>query len=383
MSEVDASNDVKLNIGAGPTVIPGYTPIDRKYGTEAYPLQYADETVSDIRCSHLLEHLSFAEVPKALEEWRRVLKPGGRLRIAVPDAAKIMQSGDPSWAYMLMGGQTDGDDFHKSAYDEQRLAAYLKHAGFVGIQRWESPNTDTAAHPMSLNLEAFKPEPEAPENQLIKIKGVMSIPRIGWNDGGAAIESTLRPFGIQCERFNGVFWGQCMQRAFESAVAEGVDWILTFDYDSMPLPKHLNHMLGVFGERSDIDALAPLQMRRGQEYPLFTQAGTKELEITGEPIKVHTAHFGMTLLRVEALKKLPKPWFVSKPDANGEWGDDRQDDDIWFWHQWRLAGNTVYVDPEARIGHLELMVSEYDEEMQPKHIHIGDWWDKARRKDAQ
>jgi hypothetical protein len=29
---------IKLNIGAGNTVIDGYTPIDRRFGTEAYPL---------------------------------------------------------------------------------------------------------------------------------------------------------------------------------------------------------------------------------------------------------------------------------------------------------------------------------------------------------
>lgn len=375
-------NEIKLNIGAGSTVIPGYTAIDRKLGSEAFPLPYEDSSVEDIRASHILEHMSFSEVPKALEEWRRVLKPGGRLRIAVPDAEKILanRDADPSWAYVLMGGQTDTDDFHKSVYDEARLAGYLHQAGLVNINHWESPNTDTAAHPMSLNLEAYKPAPDAPENLTIKIKGVMSVPRIGWNDAGVAIDNTLRPFGIHCERFNGVFWGQCMQRAFEHAVAEGVDWILALDYDSMPLPEHLSHMMDMFAAHPEIDALAPLQMRRGQDYPLMTQAGKTEIEITGEPIKVHTAHFGMTLLRVDALKDLPKPWFISKPDDKGEWSDDRQDDDIWFWHQWRIAGKTVYVDPDARIGHLELMVSEFDDDMQAKHIPIGEWWDKNRKK---
>ena len=376
------SEDIKLNIGAGPVVIDGFTPIDRKLGTDAFPLNYPDNSVSEIRASHILEHMSFREVPQALEEWRRVLKPGGKLRVAVPDFRKIANSieTDPSWAYCLMGGQMDEDDFHKSAYDEARLAGYLHQAGLVGIRHWESPNTDTAAHPMSLNLEAFKPEADAPENLTIKIKGVMSVPRIGWNDASQAIDAALRPFGINCERFNGVFWGQCMQRAFEHAVEEGADWILALDYDSMPTAEQLDHMLGVFGSRADIDALAPLQMRRGQDYPLMTQAGTKEVEITGEPLKVHTAHFGMTLLRVDSLKKLPKPWFCSKPDAKGEWSDDRQDDDIWFWHQWRLSGNTIYIDPEARIGHLELMVSEFTHDMEAVHIPIGAWWDKARSK---
>lgn len=382
--------EIKLNIGSGPVVIDGFTNIDRKDGGEAYPLRFndgtpvPDECAVDLRVSHLLEHLSFRDVPKALEDWRRVMKPGARLRVAVPDAKKIAEKilanpdADQSWAYELMGGQTDTEDFHKSAFTEARLAGYLHQAGLVNINRWESPNTDTAAHPMSLNLEAYKPEASAPQNLQIKIKGVMSVPRICWTDGGSAIDHCLRPFNIHCERFNGVFWGQCMQRAFVHAVEEGVDWLLTFDYDSMPTAEHLDHMLGVFGEHPEIDSLAALQMRRGQDFPLLTRAGETEVEIDGSPIKVHTAHFGMTLFRVESLKKVAKPWFVSKPDENGDWGDDRLDDDIWFWHQWRKAGNTVYVDPQASIGHLEIMVSEFNERMEPQHIHIGDWWAKHR-----
>jgi len=336
--------------------------------------------VSEIRASHILEHFDFRQVRQALDEWSRVLKPGGRLRVAVPDARKVIQADSENWRFLLMGGQTDSDDYHRSAFDEALLTRYLEESGFVGVRRWESMNTDTAAHPCSLNLECVKPEPTAPEAQTIKILGVMSIPRIGWNDASIAIEATLRPFGIHCERFNGVFWGQCMQRAFQTALDQGIDWILALDYDSMPLPEDLNHMIGVFGARPDIDALAPLQMGRGGPRPLMTRAGETELEVTGEPIKVHTAAFGMTLIRVEALKDIPKPWFISKPDQNGDWGDNRQDDDIWFWHQWRLAGKTIYVDPYARIGHLELMVSEYDENMQPQRISIGDWWERARGK---
>lgn len=376
------ADEIKLNIGAGSTVIPGWTAIDRKFGTEAFPLHYPNESVSEIRASHLLEHLSFTDVTKALNEWQRVLKPGGRIRISVPDAKKILSriDEDDKWVFFAMGGQTDPDDFHRSMFDENRLTRSLTQAGLVNIARWESPNTDTAAHPISLNLEAYKPLPSQPESQKIKIHAVMSVPRIGWNDASSAIEATLRPFGISCERFNGVFWGQCMQRAFEHAVEAGIDWILALDYDSMPRPSDLNHMIGVFGTRPDIDALAPLQMRRGDKFPLMTQSGSKEIEVTGQPIKVHTAAFGMTLIRVEALKDLPKPWFVSKPDPTGGWTDDRMDEDIWFWHAWRLAGKTIYVDTEARIGHLELMVSEYGEDMEPRHVPISDWWKTQQKR---
>lgn len=48
--------------------------------------RFADESVDDIYASHVLEHLGYAEkLPRALREWRRVLKKGGRARISVPD----------------------------------------------------------------------------------------------------------------------------------------------------------------------------------------------------------------------------------------------------------------------------------------------------------
>lgn len=373
-------DEIRLNIGAGSTVIEGFIAIDRRFGTEAFPLAYPDNSVAEIRCSHMLEHLSFGDALKALAEWTRVLKPGGRLRISVPDFGKISATWehDPIAPFYLMGGQTDENDFHKSVFDEKRLRSYLENAGLTKIQAWESSNTDTAAHPISLNLEAFKPEDST--GLQIKIKAVMSVPRVGWNDGSAAIEASLRPFGINVVRFNGVFWGQCMQRAFQECLDEGVDWILTIDYDSMPTPAALDRLFGDFGEHPEIDALAALQMRRGQDFPLLTRAGETEIEMTREPLKVHTAHFGLTLIRADALRTLPKPWFFAQPGKTGEWDDDRLDDDIWFWHQWRLAGKTIYVSPEARIGHLELMVSEFDENMQPQHIPITEWWKKTGRK---
>lgn len=367
-------SDIKLNIGAGSTVIPGFTAIDRKLGTEAFPLNYPDNSVSEIRASHILEHLSFREVLHAMQEWTRVLKPGGRLRVSVPDFDKIIaeKNSDPTWPYILFGGQQDGDDFHKSVYDEHRLSAYLKNAGLVRIQRWESPNTDTAAHPMSLNLEGFKPD-EGLSTEEVKIRAVCSIPRIGWNDSWQTITDALKPFGIPYETFNGVFWGQCMQRAFEQALRDGIDWVMTLDYDSLITVRHVNDMIRHMGENPHADAIAAFQMRRGQEYPLMTCGKNKEAPLDDGLILATTAHFGLTLLRVEAFKNLPKPWFCAKPDDNGEWGDNRLDDDIWFWHQWRLAGRNIYVAPDVRIGHLELMVSDYDENFQPRHMHVSEW----------
>ena len=363
---------IKLNIGAGDTDIEGFTPIDRKNGQEAFPLDYEDGSVEEIRASHILEHFGWEDAQKALAEWARVLKPGGRIRIAVPDFDKIDKS-DPLWAHYVMGGQTDSDDFHRSLFDTKTLTRHMTQAGFGEIAPWASDNTDTAAHPVSLNLEGVKAEKEP---GIIKMVALMSLPRVGWNDAWGQVFDALAPFKIPIRRFSGVYWGQCMQRALETCVEDGLDWALCIDYDSMFTKEHLNTLMGEFGSNPDIDAIAAMQSRRAKQYPLMTVAGQTSCSITLSPIKVTTAHFGLTLIRIDALKDVPKPWFVSQPDDKGEWSDDRMDDDIWFWHQWRKAGKTIYVSPNARIGHLELMVSDFDWNLKHRLSTVCEWRDR-------
>ena len=164
-----------------------------------------------------------------------------------------------------------------------------------------------------------------------------------------------------------------MQRGLEECVERGVDWVLTIDYDSVFTASHLNTLLGEFGNNPEIDALAATQSRRGKPFPLATIGKETSVEITGPPLKVTTAHFGLTLLRMEHLVDVPKPWFKGEPDDKGGWGDDRLDDDIWFWHVWRKAGHNVYMAPRVRIGHLELIVSEFDDDFKHRQISMPDW----------
>ena len=154
---------MKLNLGAGDTKLEGFIPIDRKLGTEVYPLtDYADDSVEEIRASHILEHFSFDEVTKVIAEWVRVLQPGGKIRIAVPDMDKIAEMKDePTRRFFLMGGQLDSSDFHRSCFDRKLLQQHMELCGgLVNIQPWTSDNTDSASHPCSLNLEGIKPRKE-------------------------------------------------------------------------------------------------------------------------------------------------------------------------------------------------------------------------------
>jgi len=374
------TESIKLNIGAGSTVIEGFTAIDRKLGSEAYPLPYEDGSVDEIRASHILEHFTFGEASEAMDEWARVLKPGGRIRISVPDVDKVLAlKDDPKRLFYLMGGQMNCEDHHRSAYDRTRLNGLMRQSGITEISDWESPNTDCAALPISLNLEGIKgerPKPKPAQSTTIKLGAYLTLPRYESVVCRSLIEKALRELRIELTTSQGVFWGQCMQRMFQKAVADDIDWILSIDSDSLFTSTQLSLLMDTLASNPHIDALAALQCRRGCPYPLLTTGELVEgqtVEVGQAPFRVTTAHFGLTLFRVDALREVPKPWFVSQPDKDGEWGDERLDDDIWFWHQWRKAGKNIYVAPQVSIGHMEETVVQFNEKMEPEHMYVQQW----------
>ena len=53
--------------------------------TDITKLELEDDSVDLIYASHVLEYFDINQAKDALREWRRVLKPGGELRVAVPD----------------------------------------------------------------------------------------------------------------------------------------------------------------------------------------------------------------------------------------------------------------------------------------------------------
>lgn len=133
-----------------------------------------DGAVGAVYASHTLEHASFGDghLEDTLEEWRRVLRPGGLLLISVPDLRTIFQlylqaglSAQEKWTLTMMiyGAQSDEYDYHKVGFDESILTTFLRQAGFCGIERTGSFNlfndtSETAVKgvPISLNVAAYK-----------------------------------------------------------------------------------------------------------------------------------------------------------------------------------------------------------------------------------
>ena len=220
------------------------------------------------------------------------------------------------------------------------------------------------------------------ESREVKICCLKTVPRYVANWPTNIINSAFNANGIPIVTSGGVFYGQCMQRMLEEAIAQGIDIAITVDFDSVFRPDQVKRLIDVAVNNDHIDALAALQSRRGAPNPLFNPDGEFEVgkvcqvEFKGEPLKVSTAHFGLTAIKLDRLKDVPKPWFYSKPGATGEWNEDRIEDDIWFWRQWANAGRSVYVDSSVSIGHMEEMVSVYDENGNHQMKYPNEWYEE-------
>jgi hypothetical protein len=192
----------------------------------------------------------------------------------------------------------------------------------------------------------------------------------------------LPTMGIQLRKVTGVFWGQCLERGIDQALADDADVILTIDYDTVFTAEQVEELLRLLRENPEVDAIAPVQVSRYQNYPLVTIKDDngdnvkhpKRALFEPDLCKVATAHFGLTVIRADSLKKLPRPWFNGVPSDDGSWQEGRIDDDIWFWQQMERAGMEVRLANRVTIGHCEMMVLWPDQDFHLTTQHPVDFW---------
>jgi len=164
----------KLHLGCGTRLLDGWLNADiqpctpyvlRLDATQPFP--FADATFDYLFSEHMLEHLTYPQGLQMLAECRRVLKPGGVLRIATPDLAFLvalygtgksaLQNAYVEWAHARFTpwAPRADDTFvinnfvrdwgHQFIYDAKTLEQALRDAGFGAPLACELNNSSHAA----------------------------------------------------------------------------------------------------------------------------------------------------------------------------------------------------------------------------------------------
>lgn len=376
----------KLNLGAGDFPLDGYENLDRKFGHECYPLDYPDDSVEEIRASHLLEHFSHNDTLDVIKDWMRVLKPGGVLKISVPDFQKIcaiVASGN--WINAegyIMGGHTDSDDHHGSIFDASKLSELFRLAGFDRVRFWESEGLDTSVQPISLNMCAYKPSAPRGTTKFDGVTFVLATPRYGPSEHHRCIYDALAAVKAHVRTVSGCFWNQHLCNAIETEIAEdSCKYICTLDYDSVFSVEDVAEMYRIMETHPHIGALVPMQSHRGANTPLFTITDLNGNRVKDTPAetfdgittRITTGHFGLTFIRADLLREMPRPWMVARLAPDNTWGEGHVDADIDFWYKWGDCGNEVHLANHVVIGHIDDMILWPGEDLAPVYQRVSDY----------
>jgi predicted SAM-dependent methyltransferase len=149
----------KLQLGAGEHRREGWLNTDlHDYGLghvyldvrRRFPLP--DASFDFVFSEHMLEHLTYEQGQRCLRECLRVLRPGGRIRIATPSLERLAalyggaQRRYVEWAVETLEPETDAplpgvviNNFfrswgHRFIYDPETLRHALTQAGFVDVE---------------------------------------------------------------------------------------------------------------------------------------------------------------------------------------------------------------------------------------------------------
>ena len=115
--------------------------------TDIFNLPFGDNSIDLIYASHVIEYFNRDEIVNIINDWKLKLKPGGILRLAVPDfevITRLYKCGKcnydistflgPLYGKMKMGGKFI---YHKTVYDYESLSYILDSVGFNTVRKWD------------------------------------------------------------------------------------------------------------------------------------------------------------------------------------------------------------------------------------------------------
>ena len=175
-----APRPVRLNLGCGDKILPGYVNVDvveARAGMrpdvvcDLHDLApFEDACADEILSVHVVEHFWRWEIADVLREWMRVLKPGGRMIVECPNIQSACQTfledpvqfakedrngqrtmwvfyGDPAWKDPLM--------IHRWGYTPGSMTELLMQAGLANVR--QEPAQFKLREPRDMRIAGTKP----------------------------------------------------------------------------------------------------------------------------------------------------------------------------------------------------------------------------------
>tara|TARA_R100001377_G_scaffold84960_2_gene69763 strand:- start:584 stop:1123 length:540 start_codon:yes stop_codon:yes gene_type:complete len=120
------------------------------HSKDIFNLPYEDNSVDLIYASHVIEYFNREEVKDVLNEWIRVLKPSGILRLAVPNFQEMVSLYlecdyplenflGPLYGQMSMGDETI---YHRTTYDFNSLKSLLESLDMKNVVKYNWRETE-------------------------------------------------------------------------------------------------------------------------------------------------------------------------------------------------------------------------------------------------
>ena len=168
---VEREPSPKLQIGCGPNPLPGW------FNTDFYlfsagvhfldatkPLPFPDGSFMYVLTEHQIEHITIGQAQRMLRECVRIMRPGGRIRIATPSLEfitglkrAVLSSDEERYVQFAsnfldptLGLRTPAvavnsifyEHGHRFIYDFETLAHVLQQAGFADVRRCASGESE-------------------------------------------------------------------------------------------------------------------------------------------------------------------------------------------------------------------------------------------------
>ena len=171
---------IKLHIGCGKRIIPGYINVD----IQPFPgvdllcdiraLPVRDNSVDLFYSCAVIEHFGRREWKDVLAHRYAKLRPGGTLRLSTADFRSVceryLEVGYIEESLgLVVGGQKDDYDWHGMIFDFDLLARGLTEVGFVNIRRYDWRDTELATLGIDDYSQSYLPHMDKEHGRLMML----------------------------------------------------------------------------------------------------------------------------------------------------------------------------------------------------------------------